>query len=113
MAKQTDVTIIASTTEDGLKISLAKNPKGGTDFFKIEQGFANGTGSITAVVSRQHIEDAVSAILMILPFTAMLCMVISILFAFVYSKMFTRPIQADQYSDRTDEGTGACRLLSK
>ncbi|MDE5696931.1 MAG: HAMP domain-containing histidine kinase [Lachnospiraceae bacterium] len=90
---KTDVTIIASTTEDGLKISLAENPKGGTDFFKVEQGFANGTGSITAVVSRQHIEDAISAVLMIFPFTAILCTIISILFAFVYSKMFTRPIR--------------------
>ncbi|MDE6601539.1 MAG: hypothetical protein K2K90_05145, partial [Lachnospiraceae bacterium] len=41
-----DVMIIARTTEDGLKISLAENPKGGTDFFKVEQSFANGTGSI-------------------------------------------------------------------
>lgn len=96
-----DVTIIASTTEDGLKISLAENPKGGTDFFKVEQGFANGNGSITAVVSRQHIEDAVSAVLMILPFTAILCTVISILFALVYSKMFTRPIR--QISAATEQ----------
>ena len=96
-----DVTIIASTTEDGLKISLAENPKGGTDFFKVEQGFANGTGSITAVVSRKHIEDAVSAVLMILPFTAILCTVVSILFALAYSKMFTRPIR--QISAATEQ----------
>lgn len=88
-----DVTIIASATEDGLKISLAENPLGGTDFFKIEQGFDDGAGSITAVVSRQHIEDAVSAVLMILPFTAILCVIISVLFAFAYSRMFTRPIK--------------------
>ena len=88
-----EVTVIATTTEDGLKISLAENPLGGADFFKVEQGFADGAGSITAVVSRQHIEDAVSAVLMILPFTAILCMVISILFALAYSRMFTRPIQ--------------------
>ena len=96
-----DVTIIASTTEDGLKISLAENPKGGTDFFKVEQGFADGAGSITAVVSRQYIEDAGSAVLMILPFTAILCMVISILFALAYSKMFTRPIK--QISAATEQ----------
>ena len=88
-----EVTVIATTTEDGLKISLAENPLGGADFFKVEQGFADGAGSITAVVSRQHIEDAVSAVLMILPFTAILCMVISVLFALAYSRMFTRPIQ--------------------
>ena len=88
-----DVTIIATATEDGLKISLAENPLGGADFFKVEQGFADGAGSITAIVSRQHIEDAVSAVLMILPFTAILCMVISVLFALAYSRMFTRPIQ--------------------
>ena len=44
-------------------------------------------------VSRQHIEYAVSAVLMLLPFTAILCMVISVLFALAYSRMFTRPIQ--------------------
>ena len=88
-----EVTVIATTTEDGLKISLAENPLGGADFFKVEQGFADGAGSITAIVSRQHIEDAVSAVLMILPFTAILCMVISVLFALAYSRMFTRPIQ--------------------
>ncbi len=88
-----EVTVIATTTEDGLKISLAENPLGGADFFKVEQGFSDGAGSITAIVSRQHIEDAVSAVLMILPFTAILCMVISVLFALAYSQMFTRPIQ--------------------
>ena len=88
-----EVTVIATTTEDGLKISLAENPLGGADFFKVEQGFSDGVGSITAIVSRQHIEDAVSAVLMILPFTAILCMVISVLFALAYSRMFTRPIQ--------------------
>ena len=88
-----EVTIIASTTDDGLKISLAENPLGGADFFKVEQGFVDGAGSITAVVSRQHIEDSVSAVLMILPFTAILCAVISVLFALAYSRMFTRPIE--------------------
>ena len=88
-----EVTVIATTIEDGLKISLAENPLGGADFFKVEQGFSDGAGSITAIVSRQHIEDAVSAVLMILPFTAILCMVISVLFALAYSRMFTRPIQ--------------------
>ena len=88
-----EVTVIATATEDGLKISLAENPLGGADFFKVEQGFAEGAGNITAIVSRQHIGDAVSAVLMILPFTAILCMVISVLFALAYSRMFTRPIQ--------------------
>ena len=96
-----EVTVIATTIEDGLKISLAENPLGGADFFKVEQGFSDGAGSITAIVSRQHIEDAVSAVLMILPFTAILCMVISVLFALAYSRMFTRPIQ--QISTATEK----------
>lgn len=94
-------TIIADTTEDGLKISLAENPYGGADFFRVEQAFAGGTGKLTATVSRQHIEDAVGAVLMILPFTAALCVVISILFALAYSKMFTKPIQ--QISATTEQ----------
>ena len=98
---KSDFTIIADTTEDGLKISLAENPYGGADFFRVEQAFAGGTGSLTATVSRQHIEDAVGAVLMILPFTAALCVVISVLFAMAYSKMFTRPIK--QISATTEQ----------
>lgn len=59
---KTDFTIVADTTEDGVKISLAENPCGGADFFRVEQGFAGGAGTITAIVSRQHIEDAVGAV---------------------------------------------------
>jgi len=98
---KSNVTVISSATEDGLKISLAENPLGGADFFRVEQGFADGAGSITAVVSRQHIEDAVSAVLMILPFTAVLCTIISVLFALAYSRMFTKPIQ--QISAATEQ----------
>jgi len=98
---KSNVTVISSATEDGLKISLAENPLGGADFFRVEQGFADGAGSITAVVSRQHIEDAVSAVLMILPLTAVLCAIISVLFALAYSRMFTRPIQ--QISAATEQ----------
>lgn len=90
---KTDSTIIADTTEDGVKISLAENPYGRTDFFRVEQGFAGGAGTITAIVSRQHIEDVVGAVLMILPFTAVLCIAISVAFALAYSKMFTKPIK--------------------
>ena len=96
-----EFTIIADATEDGLKISLAENPYGGADFFRIEQAFAGGTGRLTATVSRQHIEDAVGAVLMILPFTAVLCIAISIAFAFAYSKMFTKSIK--QISAATEQ----------
>jgi len=96
-----EVTIITNATEDGLKITLAENPLGGADFFKVEQGFAEGAGNITAVVSRQHIEDSVSAVLTILPFTAILCAVISVLFALAFSRMFTRPIK--QISAATEQ----------
>lgn len=98
---KSDFTIIADTTEDGLKITLANNPYGGADFFRVEQAFAGGTGSLTATVSRQHIEDAVGVVLMILPFTAVLCVVISVAFALAYSKMFTRPIK--QISATTEQ----------
>lgn len=98
---KSNVTVITDVTGDGMKISLAENPQGGTDFFKVEQGFANGAGRITAVVSRQHIEDAVRAVLMILPFTAILCTVISVLFALAYSKIFTKPIK--QISAATEQ----------
>jgi len=98
---KSDVTVITSATEDGLKISLAENPLGGADFFKVEQSFAGGAGSITAVVSRQHIEDATGAVLMILPFTAVLCLAVSVLFALFYSRMFTKPIK--QISGATEQ----------
>lgn len=93
---KSDFTIIADTAEDGLKITLANNPYGGADFFRVEQAFAGGTGSLTATVSRQHIEDAVGVVLMILPFTAVLCVVISVAFALAYSKNVHQTNQANQ-----------------
>lgn len=87
------VNATVTTSDNGLKVTLAENPMGGTDFFQAEKVFDSGNGSMKAVVSRQQIEDAVSAVLMILPFTSILCTVISILFAFLYSKMLTRPIR--------------------
>ena len=62
------------------------------DFFRVSQKFSDGKGYIQAVVSRQQIEEAVSAVLAILPLTAVICTVISALFAFFYSRMLTRPI---------------------
>lgn len=88
----TEVTIIADSTDDGLKISLAENPYGGIDYFNVTETFAEGAGAVSAIVSRQHIEDAVHVVLMILPVTFVLCVVISILFSLAYSKMFSRPI---------------------
>lgn len=87
-----EVTIIADSTDDGLKISLAENPYGGIDYFNVTETFAEGSGTISAIVSRQHIEDAINVVLMILPATFVLCIVISILFSLAYSKMFSRPI---------------------
>lgn len=88
----TEVTIIADSTDDGLKISLAENPYGGIDYFNVTETFAEGAGAVSAIVSRQHIEDAINVVLMILPITSALCVVISILFSLCYSKMFSRPI---------------------
>ena len=88
----TEVTIIADSTDDGLKISLAENPYGGIDYFNVTETFAEGAGTVSAIVSRQHIEDAIHVVLMILPITSALCVVISILFSLCYSKMFSRPI---------------------
>lgn len=89
---KTEVTIIADSTDDGLKISLAENPYGGADYFNVTETFAEGAGTISAIVSRQHIEDAIHVVLMILPITFALCAVISVLFSLAYSKMFSRPI---------------------
>lgn len=86
-------TIITESSDTGLKISLAGNPQGGADVFQINQTFAGGRGSISAVVSRKQIEDAVSVILMILPFTFILCTAISVVSALIFSKMFTKPIR--------------------
>ncbi|WP_148408737.1 HAMP domain-containing sensor histidine kinase [Murimonas intestini] len=91
-AGKEDTIVIFSKDEHGSKISLAENVNGGADFFRVSQKFSDGKGYIQAVVSRQQIEEAVSAVLAILPLTAVICTVISALFAFFYSRMLTRPI---------------------
>lgn len=83
------------TIESGnnaIKISLAENLQGGADFFHIEDYFADGKGYVSAFVSRQQIENAVNAIVIILPFTAIICMLISTVFALLYSRTLTKPI---------------------
>ena len=88
-----DVNVIAEKSDGKIKISLSPNPGGGTDFFYVEKILPNENGYIKAIVSRQQIEDAVSTVIVILPITAFLCTLISILSALVYSHMLTKPIR--------------------
>ncbi len=87
-----DATIITDSGSNNIKISLAENMQGGADFFHIEKSFANGRGYISAIISRQQIENAVNAIVIILPFTALICLLISAVFALLYSRTLTKPI---------------------
>lgn len=88
-----DVSIIAEKSDGKIKISLSQNPKDGTDFFYVERILPNENGYVKATVSRQQIEDAVSTVIVILPITAFLCTLISILSALAYSHMLTKPIK--------------------
>ena len=87
------VNIIAEETDGKIKISLSQNPRGNTDFFYVERILPNENGYVKATVSRQQIEDAVSTVIVILPITAFLCTLISILSALAYSYMLTKPIK--------------------
>ncbi len=62
-------------------------------FFYVERILPNENGYVKATVSRQQIEDAVSTVIVILPITAFLCTLISILSALAYSHMLTKPIK--------------------
>lgn len=95
-----DATIITERKGNDIKISLADNPQGGADFFHIEESFADRKGNISAFVSRQQIENAVNTIVIILPFTALICMIISTLFSLLYSRTLTKPIA--EISETTD-----------
>ncbi len=88
-----DVNIITEKSDGKIKISLSQNPKDGTDFFYVERILPNENGYVKATVSRQQIEDAVSTVIVILPITAFLCTLISILSALAYSHMLTKPIK--------------------
>ena len=88
-----DVNVIAEKSDGKIKISLSQNPQGGTDFFYVERILPNENGYVKATVSRQQIEDAVSTVIVILPITAFLCTLISILSALAYSHMLTKPIK--------------------
>ena len=87
------VNIITEQTDGRIKISLSKNPKGNTDFFYAERIFPDQNGYVKTTVSRQHIEDAVSTVIVILPVTAFVCTLVSVLFALMYSHMITKPIK--------------------
>ena len=87
-----NATIISEHKGNDIKITLAENPQGGADFFHIEENFADGKGNISAYVSRQQIENAVNAIVIILPFTAIICILISTAFSLLYSRTLTKPI---------------------
>jgi len=88
-----NVDVIAEKTDGKIKISLSQNPKGKTDFFYGERIFPDEKGYVKTTVSRQQIEDAVSTVIMILPATAFVCTIVSILFALLYSQMITKPIK--------------------
>lgn len=88
-----NVNIIAEQTDGKIKISLSKNPKGDTDFFYAERIFPDQNGYVKTTVSREQIEDAVSTVIVILPVTAFVCTLVSVLFALLYSHMITKPIK--------------------
>lgn len=88
-----NVNIIAEQTDGRIKISLTQNPKGNTDFFYAERIFPDQNGYVKTTVSREQIEDAVSTVIIILPVTAFVCTLVSVLFALWYSHMITKPIK--------------------
>lgn len=88
-----NVNIIAEQTDGRIKISLTQNPKGNTDFFYVERIFPDQNGYVKTTVSREQIEDAVSTVIIILPVTAFVCTLVSVLFALWYSHMITKPIK--------------------
>lgn len=88
-----NVNIITEQTDGRIKISLSKNPKGNTDFFYAERIFPDQNGYVKTTVSREQIEDAVSTVIIILPVTAFVCTLVSVLFALWYSHMITKPIK--------------------
>lgn len=88
----TDTAVITEDTKGGIKISLGDNARDRADFFWIEESFAGGKGYIKAVVSRQQIENAVNAIVLILPFTAIICILVSTVFSLLYARSLTKPI---------------------
>lgn len=88
-----NVNIIAEQTDGRIKMSLTQNPKGNTDFFYAERIFPDQNGYVKTTVSREQIEDAVSTVIIILPVTAFVCTLVSVLFALLYSHMITKPIK--------------------
>ena len=105
-----NVNIIAEQTDGRIKISLTQNPKGNTDFFYAERIFPDQNGYVKTTVSREQVEDAVSTVIIILPVTAFVCTLVSVLFALWYSHMITKPIkQISSVTKQMQElSSGAC-----
>lgn len=94
-----EVTIIAG--DESIHIILNEEEKDAESYFYIQRTFDGNRGTIEAIISRQQIDNAVGVIVMILPFTAAICIIISVLFALFYSRAITRPIK--QISDVVEE----------
>lgn len=86
-----EVHIIMS--DSGTRIVAGKSAGDPESYFYAKKTFAGNNGYIEAAISRQPIEDAVGIIIMILPFTALACALLSVLFALLYSRTVTKPMK--------------------
>jgi len=113
---QYSITINKTIGDDGnVKIILVSTSSiDASKYFLVQREFENGT--ITAVFSRQQVDDAVSVIIMILPITALICTILSVLFTLFYSRKLTRPIaQMSLVTERMQDLTNglACTINTK
>lgn len=88
-----NVTVVTTSTEEGMEVSLENAALSDADFLTLYEDLPSGNGSISITASREHIEDASRAILSILPFTALLCTLVSVVFAALFSRSLTSPIK--------------------
>jgi len=86
-----EVTVI--TGDEGTHIIMNEKGKDSESYFYIQRTFDNNKGIIEVIISRQQIDNAVGVIVIILPFTAAICIILSILFSLYYSRTITRPIK--------------------
>jgi len=86
-----EVTIVIG--DESIHIVMSGKGKDSESYFYIQRTFDNNKGIIEVIISRQQIDNAVGVIVIILPFTAAICIILSVLFSLYYSRAITRPIK--------------------
>lgn len=103
---------------DGLLTGIVTGGTAGSKTIQAQRSFTIGkeTGTLTATLTLAPIEEALQAIVSLLPVSGLLCLIIAIVFSLLYARAITRPIKAISEETRrmnTLDRNAICRVHTK